>query len=662
MIVRLFGKGGFDIVEVSDNGTGVPVDSRASLALPHSTSKLASLEDLQSLRSFGFRGEALFSLCHVSSRLVIATRCAGETVGEQLEFAAADGTLTSRQPTARPTGTTVAVVGFLAKLPVRRKEFQQRMSVHVQKARTVVVEYALLHPGVAMRWIDMQHKGVPRTVLATTQTATTLRDTMGALWGSAALQSLVEFNVEVSSTDEGATTTTTTDSSTIRLHGWIGPGTQRPVLGLCRRPIDWPALARALRDGYAPHMDSTTTTTSRPITWLVHVDMPPHLFDVNITPDKRTVLVEREAELCSAVQQRVAELVPPPSNKQQRRFAFVHTPATSVRKEREDRLQRKRHTPMREAAAVKDATASEDDSSTAEMEDPAAPLADRTPTTVDDSVEIDAEDAASPPTEHDTPTATLDDSSCESEESPPIEQQQRQQPPVVPRKRKFRHTAEASSRESWQERRQWRQTQEQFNSASTPSTSSTLERFGFRSTTRRTVSLSGTKEPVLGNNNAAAAAESSDSDSAGKEDDDDITVVPRRRQASVVLRRPRHEEEPPPMMPYQRKVSVGGGGGAQSTPSTTAPQDWSSSFADTASVLRAFGAERQQQQKRTPEKDNVQQQPEDDDAVPLAKQDFGTMQVLGQFNMGFILARTKDNSIWILDQHGCTCRCFLLLT
>lgn len=132
--VRLFNQG-LDIVEVSDDGSGVPAASRTFLAQAHSTSKIRAFDDIYSTaNSLGFRGEALFCLANLSEKLIVATRTEDDPMGQKMEFAH-DGTLVkdSVLPVPRKVGTTVAVTRLLSSLPVRRADLERRIVQHRSK-------------------------------------------------------------------------------------------------------------------------------------------------------------------------------------------------------------------------------------------------------------------------------------------------------------------------------------------------------------------------------------------------------------------------------------------------------------------------------------------------------------------------------------------------
>ena len=90
---------GATAIEVADNGGGVRPDCYASLALKHWTSKIRSFTDLAAVRSFGFRGEAISSLCALADVSVL-TRCEGESVATALRYNH-EGWLVEQKPASR---------------------------------------------------------------------------------------------------------------------------------------------------------------------------------------------------------------------------------------------------------------------------------------------------------------------------------------------------------------------------------------------------------------------------------------------------------------------------------------------------------------------------------------------------------------------------------
>ena len=77
---------GLTSFEVTDDGSGVEPSNYEALTLKHHTSKLSDFSDLEKTSSFGFRGEALSSLCGLSDSVVITTRVKEQAIGAQLEY------------------------------------------------------------------------------------------------------------------------------------------------------------------------------------------------------------------------------------------------------------------------------------------------------------------------------------------------------------------------------------------------------------------------------------------------------------------------------------------------------------------------------------------------------------------------------------------------
>jgi len=143
--IRLEG-GGADLVEVADDGCGMDAED-ARLALErHATSKVRDASDLQAVRSFGFRGEALPSIASVS-RLTLTTNAGAES-GTEVRFEA--GRLLESGPAAHPRGTTVRVEGLFHNAPARRK-FLRSPGTEATHAIDHLIRLAAAHPGVAFR-------------------------------------------------------------------------------------------------------------------------------------------------------------------------------------------------------------------------------------------------------------------------------------------------------------------------------------------------------------------------------------------------------------------------------------------------------------------------------------------------------------------------------
>lgn len=137
--------GGRSRIRVSDDGTGVRSADLPLAALNFSTSKISSVEDISSISTLGFRGEALASIGAVS-RLTILSRSADEDVGREMTWK--EGVEIQDRPEARTRGTDVSVEGLFGNLPARKK-FLASPASEMRRISSLVQSYALAYPGVS---------------------------------------------------------------------------------------------------------------------------------------------------------------------------------------------------------------------------------------------------------------------------------------------------------------------------------------------------------------------------------------------------------------------------------------------------------------------------------------------------------------------------------
>ncbi|KAI5847352.1 hypothetical protein DFP73DRAFT_630632 [Morchella snyderi] len=135
-----------DILQVKDNGHGIPPDDRGAMAVRHCTSKIRDFNDIASCRTLGFRGEALASAAEMAgSGMTITTRVEGEKVAVCCTVDKT-GAVVGRRPVGAAVGTTVRVEGFLKGLPVRRENALKGAPKSIAKLRALLQRYYLSHP------------------------------------------------------------------------------------------------------------------------------------------------------------------------------------------------------------------------------------------------------------------------------------------------------------------------------------------------------------------------------------------------------------------------------------------------------------------------------------------------------------------------------------
>src|SRR6202166_118593 len=134
--------GGRKVIRIADDGCGMVRDDALLAFERHATSKLRSSDDLLSIATLGFRGEALPSIASVS-RLELHTRAAEEDPGTVVEIAG--GKILRVEPAGLPHGTTLTISDLFYNTPARRK-FLKSESTELGHIAALVTHYALAHP------------------------------------------------------------------------------------------------------------------------------------------------------------------------------------------------------------------------------------------------------------------------------------------------------------------------------------------------------------------------------------------------------------------------------------------------------------------------------------------------------------------------------------
>jgi len=143
-------EGGKELIRVADNGTGMTREDVLQCWLPHTTSKIKALEDLEIVSSFGFRGEALASMASVSE-FTVETRHWEEEIGTRLRVV--ESNPEELQDMARAPGTTTSVRNLFRNNPVRRK-FLSSGKTEGTRIATMLTRLSLAHPGTSFRLLE----------------------------------------------------------------------------------------------------------------------------------------------------------------------------------------------------------------------------------------------------------------------------------------------------------------------------------------------------------------------------------------------------------------------------------------------------------------------------------------------------------------------------
>lgn len=272
--------------KVMDNGCGISPSNFKVLALKHHTSKLADFPDLQSLTTFGFRGEALSSLCALAN-LTVETRTKNESVATHLTFDHS-GLLVAEKKTARKVGTTVTVKRLFSNLPVRSKEFSRNIRKEYGKLISLLNAYALIAKGVRLVCTNMSGKNA-RSVVLKTQGSGSLKDNIITLFGMNTFTCLELLSISM--------------SENCKVEGFVsksGHGSgrnlgDRQFFYVNGRPVDMPKVGKLVNELYR-----SANSRQYPIAILNFV-VPCMAYDVNVTPDKRKIFFSDEGTILKSL-------------------------------------------------------------------------------------------------------------------------------------------------------------------------------------------------------------------------------------------------------------------------------------------------------------------------------------------------------------------------
>jgi DNA mismatch repair protein MutL len=273
--------GGVGLIRVTDNGAGI-ASAEMELAFDrYATSKVKSLQDLESIQSLGFRGEALPSIAAVAE--VEMSSCATDETGGYLELK--DGNITNQGRRGRSPGTTITVKNLFRKIPARLK-FLRSAATENSHIAGVVSQYALAFPEVKF---SLTIDG--RTALRTPGNGN-LIDSIAAVYGAEVAGNMIELSDDASQTP--------------RISGLVSsPDVSRSGRGnlsffVNRRWVNSRLLAKALEEAY----HGLLMVGRHPLA-VINISMPPPEVDVNIHPAKSEVKFRSDSQVFGALQRTV---------------------------------------------------------------------------------------------------------------------------------------------------------------------------------------------------------------------------------------------------------------------------------------------------------------------------------------------------------------------
>ncbi|XP_048270285.1 mismatch repair endonuclease PMS2 isoform X1 [Bombus terrestris] len=281
-------------ISVSDNGSGVLEQDFEGLGLKHYTSKLREFSDLTEVSTFGFRGEALSSLCSLAD-LSIVTRHSTSEHGFKLQFDH-NGALQKKEPCAREIGTTVHIKNIFKCLSVRAKEFQRNLKKEYIRAIQVLYSYCLVSTNTKITCSNCVSDKSPNLVINTVSPSNILSN-INLIFGKKSSNGLIK--IELLPPDEATLQEYNLSSNVVVDFEWdcyisscdhdIGRSApDRQFFYVNGRPCDLTKVSKLINQIYHKYNNK-----QYPFIFL-NLKLNKHSTDINVTPNKRVIFCTQE--------------------------------------------------------------------------------------------------------------------------------------------------------------------------------------------------------------------------------------------------------------------------------------------------------------------------------------------------------------------------------
>ena len=270
--------GGFQLIQVADDGSGMSRDDAVLCFERHATSKLKTIEDLNELYTMGFRGEALASIAAVA-KVDLVTAEEGK---DAVEVTVEGGAIVGVRGASRSHGTTISVRSLFYNVPARKK-FQKSAAVVTGEIHRLLFALALARPDVGFE------------LIAGEQVLLSVMPEDDALF-LANIENRIEKVFNASFLQGRRPIDHSKDGYTIQ--GWIGSPVDDRVnrsgqyLFINERGVISPLVASAIKGGYGHRMDE-----KRYPIFVLHLQVPSDEIDVNVHPQKREVRFQNEEKV-----------------------------------------------------------------------------------------------------------------------------------------------------------------------------------------------------------------------------------------------------------------------------------------------------------------------------------------------------------------------------
>ncbi|MDE5593227.1 MAG: DNA mismatch repair endonuclease MutL [Clostridiales bacterium] len=277
--------GGIDKISITDNGCGIDYDDMPTAFLPHATSKIKNLDDLDTISTLGFRGEALPSIGAVADVTMIS-RTADSEIGGKIVYKG--GKLISHEECGTSLGTTVTVENLFAHIPARKK-FLNKPSREETKIFTLIEHLVMSNPNIVFKFdSETKHFSSP---------GEGLKSAVFAVYGDSVLKNTVEVSLnETPITVTGFTCLPT----------YTKPSRNYQNIIINGRYVESVDIQYAVYSVYSAYL----MKRQYPL-FVLHITMPYDMVDVNVHPSKMQVKFADTTKIKSIVARAVKNAVMP---------------------------------------------------------------------------------------------------------------------------------------------------------------------------------------------------------------------------------------------------------------------------------------------------------------------------------------------------------------
>lgn len=276
-------EGGISLIRITDNGTGIERDQVDTAFLRHATSKIRTVEDLLSVHSLGFRGEALASIASVA-QVELVTKTSKDMTG--VRYIIEGGEKKSCDEIGCPNGTTFIVRNLFYNTPARRK-FLKSPTTEASYINDLMMRLSVSHPDVSFKFI------VNNQIKLHTSGNNNLKDILYSIYGREIASCLLPVQAEV----EG-----------IKLWGFIG----KPIISRGNRSyenfyingryIKSGIICKAIEEAYKPYI----MQHKYPFT-AIHYEIDSDAIDVNVHPTKLEIRFRNGERVFKVTQEAISE-------------------------------------------------------------------------------------------------------------------------------------------------------------------------------------------------------------------------------------------------------------------------------------------------------------------------------------------------------------------